>query len=183
MRPKSFKYFYELIFNEICRLRGIDASQVNNHESVWQDLFPNNRPVYLTRRNKVRQAVSWWKAIKCEQWHIRPQEKAAELPADFYEKNYDFAALSHLYHQIIMKECATETYFQQHGMVPVVVVYEDLCRDYSGQLNRILRYLEIDHEVTATQHGYFTRTADEGSEQWVQRFRKDLQKGWSHHDW
>ncbi|MEL7251626.1 MAG: Stf0 family sulfotransferase [Bacteroidota bacterium] len=175
--------YYNLIFTEICELRGIDPEQVANHEVIWQDLFPNNRPIYLTRRNKVRQAVSWWKAIKGEQWHIRPTEKRVELSDDFYEEHYDFAALSHLYHQCVLKESATEAYFQKHEMTPITVVYEDLCRDYSGQLNRILNYLGIDYEVMDAEHAFYTRTADQASEVWVQRFRKDLQKGWSHSDW
>lgn len=174
---------HALLFNEICELRGIDPQGIEKPESVWEDLFPNSKHIYLSRRNKVRQAVSWWKAIKTEQWHVRPKESRIKLDADFYEQHYDFAALSHLYHQIIMKECATESYFALHNIQPHTVIYEDLCRDYQGELNKILRYLGFEYQQKESRHTYFTRTSDQGSELWVERFRKELQQTWSHKDW
>src|SRR5687767_5008089 len=37
--------------------------------AVWEHAFPNSHHIFMTRRNKVRLAVSWWKAIKTEEWH------------------------------------------------------------------------------------------------------------------
>lgn len=176
-------HYHTRLFEEVCRLRGIDPQGVEKQESVWEDLFPNSKHVYLSRRNKVRQAVSWWKAIKTEQWHVRPAESRIKPGLDFYEEHYDFAALSHLYHQLVLKECATESYFAHHGIRPHTVIYEDLCRDYRGEINKIMRHLGFDYEQEEPTHTYFTPTSDEHSEIWVERFRKELQQEWSHQDW
>lgn len=175
--------YHKTLFEEVCRLRGIDPQKVARYEEVWEDLFPNSKHIYLSRRNKVRQAVSWWKAIKTEQWHVRPTESRLEIRPDFYEKHYDFAALSHLYHQVVLKECATESYFAQHGIRPHTVIYEDLCRDYRVEVNKVLQYLGFEPQQMENAHTYFTPTSDEYSEIWVKRFRQDLQKGWSQKDW
>ena len=42
--------------------------QLNNRAEVWENAFLNCKHIYMTRRNKVRLAVSWWKAIQSEGW-------------------------------------------------------------------------------------------------------------------
>ena len=37
--------------------------------TIWEHAFPNSRHLFMTRRNKVRLAVSWWKAIQTQEWH------------------------------------------------------------------------------------------------------------------
>lgn len=41
---------------------------------VWNCVFPNHHHIFMTRRNKVRLAVSWWKAIQTQQWHRQGNE-------------------------------------------------------------------------------------------------------------
>lgn len=38
-------------------------SESNNPIEIWNIAFSNCKHIYMTRRNKVRLAVSWWKAI------------------------------------------------------------------------------------------------------------------------
>ena len=54
---------YNNLFTEILQLRNIKNQSSLNHDSIWSDIFPNCKHIFLTRRNKIRQAVSWWKAI------------------------------------------------------------------------------------------------------------------------
>ena len=49
-----------------------------NRVRIWDHAFPNHKHIFMTRRNKVRLAVSWWKAIKTQDGtglpahHLRP---------------------------------------------------------------------------------------------------------------
>ena len=41
---------------------------------VWESAFPHCQHIFMTRRNKVRLAVSWWKAITSAEWHRKTGE-------------------------------------------------------------------------------------------------------------
>ncbi|MCB0686234.1 MAG: hypothetical protein KDC53_06905 [Saprospiraceae bacterium] len=70
--------------------------------AVWEKIFPNGKHIFLTRRNKVRQAVSWWKAIVTNEWH-RKQGDSPKLPIENISGKYDFAAIKHLLIEISMR--------------------------------------------------------------------------------
>ncbi|MEN0006653.1 MAG: Stf0 family sulfotransferase, partial [Bacteroidota bacterium] len=146
---------------------------IDNHELIWSEIFPNAKHIYLTRRNKVRQAVSWWKAIQDETWHLRAGEKRAKGD-DFYEGKYVFDALMHLFKELMLKECATQAYFSKHNIVPFTVVYEDFVADYEATIHRIINFLGIPHNGYTVATPKLQRTANAHSELWVDRFRKDL---------
>src|SRR5262245_53465385 len=42
--------------------------KTNFRAEIWENAFPNSHHIFMTRRNKVRLAVSWWKAIKTQEW-------------------------------------------------------------------------------------------------------------------
>ncbi|MEL7339298.1 MAG: Stf0 family sulfotransferase [Bacteroidota bacterium] len=164
---------YQRNVEEISRLRGINPT--DDHEAFWADLFPNCQHLYLTRRNKIRQAVSWWKAIQDNVWHL---ESPSSQPQDetFFEEAYNYDALLHLYHETVLKECATEAYFAKHQIVPYGIVYEDLVRDFTGTIRGILDYLKLSNGQIIIPEPHYRPTANQGSEIWVERFKNDLQR-------
>ncbi len=165
---------YHKNFQKICALRGI--SQADDHEAVWSDLFPNCQHIYLTRRNKVRQVVSWWKAIQDNVWHLEGSKKHQNEQA-FYDEKYNVDALTHLFKESVLKECAVQEYFSRHAIVPYTVVYEDMIADYEATIRGVLDYLQLDHSQLEIKAPYYHKTADAMSEQWVERFRRDFQAG------
>ena len=112
IKHSMYQNGYPKIFKEILALRGIEGSDDMNHEAVWADIFPNCQHIFLTRRNKIRQVVSWWKAIKDEVWHLKFNESQTNEQS-FYEENYDFDALSHLLKEAMLRECAIQAYFSK----------------------------------------------------------------------
>ena len=165
---------YAKIYDELKILQGIPKEPEVDEESLFADLFPNCKHIYLTRRNKIRQAVSWWKAIHDQQWHLAPDQSLSEAE-DFYEKYYDFDALSHLFKEANLRECAIQAYFSKYNIVPLTFVYEDFIQDFQGSLQKAIDYLEIPYDSINLPEMYYKRTSNKGSEQWVQRFRKDFQ--------
>lgn len=159
-------------FREILDLRNQGEDLMMNRAIVWNDIFPNCKHIFLTRRNKVRQAVSWWKAINDGVWHIEKGEKSNNL---FVEEKYNFDALSHLFKEAILIECAMQEYFKKYNIIPLNIVYEDYIEDFEGTIGQIIDFLEIEEREYAVGEKFYQPTADENSEKWVQRFRKDLQ--------
>lgn len=161
------------VSNEIKDLRGnLENDQGDN---FWDDLFPQCKHIFMTRRNKIRQAVSWWKAIKDSVWHLEASE-AQTSEKVFFAENYDFDAIHHLFREASLRECAIQAYFSANNIIPLTIVYEDYIKRYDNTIKEILDYLEVDQSALNIQPKYYKKIANEGSEIWVQRFRKELQE-------
>lgn len=82
---------------------------------VWQAMFPNSRHLYMTRRNKVRLAVSWWRAIVSGEWHRRH----GQAPQDGdLQGRYSFDAINHLFAECSLREAAIEEFFAEGASCP-----------------------------------------------------------------
>ena len=170
--PLHFSRFQKLI-DEIKILRNLpDTSTLE----ILSDIFPNCQHIFLGRRNKIRQVVSWWRAIHDNVWHLKDGEHH-QNEDDFYIKKYIFDALSHLFKESVLMECATERFFNENQIVPLNIFYEDFVKNYEPTIYSILRFLNIETDKVKIQPPFFLVTSDKKSEIWVNRFAKELQKG------
>lgn len=164
------------VFDEIYSLKTKLDHRDSPEYDFMDEIFPKCKDIYLTRRNKIRQAVSWWKAIKDEVWHIEPGQNKQLHGQEFYQKNYDFAALKQLFKEAILHECSIQEHFTKLGIIPLTIVYEDMVKDFEGTIKKILTYLELDNKELRIEEMYYTKTADSESEKWVQRFSEEIKK-------
>ncbi|MEM6768699.1 MAG: Stf0 family sulfotransferase [Bacteroidota bacterium] len=164
---------FQSLFEEIKTLRGIPEEV--SMEAVFGHLIPNAKHIFLTRRNKIRQAVSWWQAIQDGVWHVKAGT-SHQNEGSFYEEKYIFNAFLTLYHQIILKECAIQEYFHRYNISPMTVVYEDFIAEPEYTLKEILRFLSLPVEEAVFPPFFYAPTANEKSEIWVQQFREEIQK-------
>ncbi len=148
--------------------------------SVWQHAFPECRHIFMTRRNKVRLAVSWWKAIQTQEWH---REFGVGAAAPDLGDAYLFEAIDHLYNECSMREAGMQEFFSEAGIVPLTIVYEDFVQTYEETIRRVLSFLKLDAEGVMIAPPYYEKLADKISEEWVQRFREEKQDAWSNRGW
>jgi trehalose 2-sulfotransferase len=153
---------------------------VQTRVEVWEHAFPNSHHIFMTRRNKVRLAVSWWKAIKSDEWH-RESGKAPSS-VDLADA-YSFDAINHLYAECAMREAGMQEFFSEACIVPLTVVYEDFIQAYEATVHQILDHLGLETSVVPMEPPYYAQLADEISERWVQRFREERQQGWVNRGW
>ncbi len=147
---------------------------------VWENAFPKGKHVFMTRRNKVRLAVSWWKAIQTQEWH---RKHGAKPTKEDVRERYSFDAIDTLYVASVMREAGTQEFFTEAGIVPLTIVYEDFVQCYKTTVLEILKYLDIPSEGVTVAPPYYERLADEVSQEWAQRFRQERQVGWEHIGW
>jgi LPS sulfotransferase NodH len=154
--------------------------QEENRVRIWEHALPNHKHIFMTRRNKVRLAVSWWKAIKSQEWHrlsgVSP--RAADLT-----DAYSFDVIHHLYRECSMREAGIQEFFSEGNIVPLTIVYEDFIQEYEKTVRKILQFLELDTIDLEIPPPSLAQTADGISEEWVQRFREELQQGWQNRGW
>lgn len=186
----KFSLYHEVwaqIVKEIHELKREPLPSATYEGQFLGEIFPNCKHIYLTRRNKIRQAVSWWKAIKKGVWHMREKERWDEEA--FYSTNYDFNALSYLLTEISVRECAMEAFFRQNQIKPMTWVYEDLAQDPQGMLARMADFLDLSLGnkeqvfLSALSKQPLRKTSNPIDEQWIQRFREELQADWSKRIW
>ena len=146
----------------------------------WDAFFPHCKHLFLTRRDKVRLAVSWWRAIKSGEWH-RPNRSGTSF-GPIPEKasttdllgQYDYAAIRHLVDEANLREVAMQEQFDRWDITPNVIVYEDFVGAYERTVRGVLDFLEIPgRDQVAVLPPAFDALADEISEAWIQRFLRE----------
>lgn len=150
-------------------------------EVIWEELFPNCKHIFMTRRNKLRQSVSWWKAINDGVWHRKIDEERAN-ENDLVDK-YNANALNRLLLETVLRECSIQDYFSKYNIKPLTIVYEDFVVDYEPTIRRVLDFVGIDHSDIQIEAPPLFKTATDFSEGWVNQFRGDVQQGWDKVIW
>jgi LPS sulfotransferase NodH len=129
-------------------------------------VFPRPRYVWVTRRDKVRQAVSLWKAIQTEAWRGDADPAA-------HEPRYHEAAVDHLVRMLADHDTSWEAFFAANGIEPLVIGYEDDLSDGpEAAVRRVLRHLDLSVPPGWRAPKHMRRQADERSEEWVAAYRE-----------
>lgn len=152
------------------RLRAIDGCKDLPLKAALDRFFPDLHYLHLTRRNKVRQAVSHWMAIQSGRWSSLD---AVNNPTP----RYDFGAIDHLLQEIIMREAVWAEYFSQNGIQPYVITYEDFVEQPAATVRAILDHLKIERPADFRPPApAYQRISSDLSEAWAQRFRCEKQR-------
>jgi trehalose 2-sulfotransferase len=177
----------------IDRLREIDGYEKLPMPQLLSTVFPNLRYIWITRRDKVRQAISYWKALQTGSWvEVQDWETkyAVHLPAGWQELaakgqrenrrmwgivdgevKFDFKAIERLRQGIEDDETEIQQYFALCGVSPFTVVYEDLVQHYEETARQILAYLRIpEPENLVFGARKLQKQSNEQSEEWLQKY-------------
>ena len=135
--------------------------------------LPDLRYIRLRRRDKVRQAVSYVKAIQSKIWW-----DADAPPAPYDAPRPDAVRFDYLLIEASMSRMAEEDdrwtrYFATIGLDPLTLDYEDITEDPDGAVRTVLEYLDVELPDEYIHPRFtFRRQADERTEQWVARFEE-----------
>ena len=156
-------------------LRRLRASRPSDREATDAELlaqtFPDLHYVWITRRDKVRQAVSLARAIQTQAWWAQMEPVR--------DPQYDFAAIDRLLQLVTLHEAGWQRFFTAHAITPFVVVYEDFVHHYEKTTFDILDFLALPCPATLRipEPKLMQRQADELSEQWVEQFLAEKAAG------
>jgi LPS sulfotransferase NodH len=148
------------------RLRSIDGVGPLDDAALLRRYFGDYRIVYLQRRETLRQAVSWHRAIVTDKWW-----RFAETPASAGAIEYDFEATKHLYYLLQDYNGYWRSWLSRHAPDALTICYEDLAADYPGTLRAVVRYLEL-RDPGDVPPPALARQADRTSEAHVSAFRR-----------
>ncbi|MCP5099653.1 MAG: hypothetical protein GY943_29215 [Chloroflexi bacterium] len=148
---------------------------VDSNAELLNACFPGLRYIWITRRDKVRQAVSWLKFTQGVAWYWE-DETAQKLAGLEFRPD----EISQFIMQTAVHETAWQLFFQEMGIRPYIVTYEDFVDTYEATTKEILDYLEITYrEPLRFGQRRLKKQADALSEEWVQTYlamHKDAEK-------
>jgi LPS sulfotransferase NodH len=129
------------------------------------EAFPNVHHVYITRADRVRQAVSFAIATQTEKWSSLQEANGAQAV-------YSAAEIDSFVEWIEREEAAWERYLAKSGAPVCRIVYEDLVAGLEGAVLEVMRFLGIElpagFEVPAPT---LARQAGALNDDWVARYR------------
>ena len=140
--------------------------QLNDAEVV-DVFFPNAVYIHLKRRNKIKQAISYAKAMQNGIWHVEAEQtkdnKAYALPEE-----YNRAHIESCLDNLLAFDMAWENYLGRYNLPFMELWYEDLAKNYHGKMSEIYAYLGITQQEIAEPP--LKKLANTESQEWVQRF-------------
>ena len=149
------------------QLNKIRGNEMLKPPQLLSKAFPNCQAIMTTRRDKVRQAISWWKAFETNHWHDgdRDPRKARRQPV------FRFEAIECHRQNLVDHEQQMLNFLSFYDIQPFIVVYEDFVASYEETVSQILDYLHIP---APTDLGFSKRSmqklSNEQTEEWVQRY-------------
>ena len=152
---------------------------------VLDAVFPDLTFVRVVRANKVRQAVSLWKAVQTATWR-QEGEATGDGDGDPPYKSYlhehrpqlrfHYRAIEHLLNQILIEEAQWDAFFEHARIRPVLVLYENFEAEYEVATRSVLERLEIDVPADLRIEPRMRKQSDGINDDWTRRYA-DLKLG------
>jgi len=135
---------------------------------LLEEQFANLRYVWLTRRNKARQALSYYRASVTGQWWDIPgvdPESSLSPPAEF-----DFDQIRHMEDMLLDHEAKWQKYFEENDIDPLVLIYEEFAHDHTIAVREVFSHLGISYPERMDIRPRLLRQSDELTERWLDRY-------------
>ena len=149
-------------------------------------VFPDVTFVRVVRANKVRQAVSLWKAVQTATWR---QEDSSSRPAfgdvpedadvppyrTFIESRrpqlrFHYGAISHLLHELIAEEAGWSAFFEHAQIRPVMVLYENFASEIDSSTISVLDQLGLETPADFRYRPKMQSQSDGLNDDWARRY-------------
>lgn len=140
------------------------------------EIFPNLTFVRVQRANKLRQAVSLWKAIQTATWRDEGNGPGESPPYESFAREhkpqlrFHYKAIDHLLDLLQREEGYWDAFFAYLNIRPEIVLYENFYRDRDVATVRLLSDLGIDAPDDFTFEPKMRRQSDGINEDWARRY-------------
>ncbi len=129
------------------------------------EMLREPRYILISRRDRLRAAVSWVKAEQTGIWNSEAPRPAAV--------HYDHQAIVARMAKLEADDRAWRAYFRCRGIEPHAVDYEELTADYEATVRAVLDFLGASGEIAEIAPPRLKKLADDVSEDWIVRFQSE----------
>jgi LPS sulfotransferase NodH len=132
--------------------------------------FPDLKFVWLSRRNKVAQAISYYRAAESKVWRSWNDGRtaggaAAPLP------DFDRDKIARFLRMANNQDAGWRQLFSANHIPALVLFYEDFIQSYDATIRDVLTFLGVRANGLVIRPPALRRLADAESEEWERRFR------------
>lgn len=169
----GWKLHYYQFEQLLPKLRASDGCQGMRCPQVISAVFPRVKYLWLTRRDKERQAVSYHRAVQTDGWWQKEGQQPERRPGTVDEPFFDPQGIEHLENLLHGNERGWQRFFEEAHVAPLVIAYEDFAADYDGTIRQILGWLGVESAAhVLIPQTKLKKQADSISEEWVRRYRQ-----------
>jgi len=111
---------------------------------LFENLLHNSAYIHLSRRNKIRQAISDWRAIGTGIFHIRKNSQNGIQRRHGTKLPYDYPRIKRHVIDFVKGDEGWKTFFKANNIHPLEIVYEDLVKHPEEEVTRVLDYLSVN---------------------------------------
>jgi trehalose 2-sulfotransferase len=133
--------------------------------ALVDELFDRPRFVWVRRVDKVRQAVSLWRAMQTQSWRAENGPAAGE-------PRYSYAALHHLVALLTGHDAAWERFLAGARGEVLTLTYEEVAADPAAAVGRTLDHIGVS-PPSGRALPSMRRQADERSDAWAGAYERD----------
>jgi LPS sulfotransferase NodH len=163
-------------------LRNIPAYRDVPLAELLPTVFPDLTFVRVVRANKVRQAVSLWKAVQTATW--REDNAGADSGSvegngaayqSFIEEHrpqlrFHYRAIDHLLEGLMIEEASWDAFFEHIGIKPILVLYENFAADYETSTLNLLERLDLSCADDFEFEPRMKKQSDKINDDWTRRY-------------
>ena len=149
-------------------------------------VFPDVTFIRVVRANKVRQAVSLWKAVQTAAWRQEEPDapQLASMPEDsdsspsyrdFVKEHrpplrFHYRAIAHLLKRTIEHEAAWDAFFEHVRIRPMLLLYENFAADYTNSTISVLDRLGLNPPEGLEIKPRMKSQSDGINDDWARRY-------------
>jgi len=133
-------------------------------------LFAHPSYIWVRRLDKVRQAISMWRALQTRTWRLENPTADGEPTA----LSYSFRGIEHLRRRLSADDEAWGRYFLRFAIEPLELYYEtDVKPDPAGAAARVLSHIGVNVPRQWTPEPRMVRQSDGLNDEWHSAYQRD----------
>ena len=136
----------------------------------FQAAFGDTLFIYVSRTNKLEQAISLVTATQTGLWHMAPDGVELERLSEPKEPVYDANEIASQLAELTTLDKEWEDWFIGEKLDPLRIAYDELSDDPVAMLIRILDRLDLDRGLATGIRPAVAKLADATSRRWMERF-------------
>ena len=134
-------------------------------------LFPQARYLWLTRRDKPRQAISFFMASSTDEWWSIEGITPAKREGSIETPEFDPLAIARVEQVLVESDAKWQAHFEHNQIAPLVIHYEDLLSDYPGTIVSVLKWLGVPNaDAVHVPPARLRRQSNGLNEEWLARY-------------
>ena len=168
----GLRVMYENL-GEMCERLALLHPDAGSGRALIEAAFGRVLYIYLSREDKIAQAISLMKAEQSGLWHITRDGGELERTQSHLEPHYDGQRIGEIVRELEHDDAAWRAWFKTSGIDPLPLTYNGLSADPHGGLARVLDALGMDSSNVSSIPITTGKLADRQSQDWSTRFKEE----------